>query len=275
MGSLDKSLVWGVVLVCGFFLSGCFGSCSGTKKFGCPPDTVACGNGCRPASDTVCCDDGTRYTSAYCTNSAGGGCFVNDRDCQAGFPLGTAAEFCCASNGTFGSNDCPAGQRHCGLECRDVEVPCCDPKVEGACVSFNTTAGCPAQDNLCAYCPNLVLCRYCPDGHCCSGDTCAGPEAGACIQSEVCTGLGGGGGGGGSACGSGRCSGNEVCVSTRNCIRSSMSNTCECAGSSEGTCADFLANGIDVTSCGTCSASYSACCPGQVCVNGSCQASCP
>jgi hypothetical protein len=71
------------------------------------------------------------------------------------------------------------------------------------------------------------------------------------------------------------CSGTAICVSSRSCIKSSFDNSCECAGSTTGTCADFVAYGINVTECGTCGVDYTACCPGTICVNGTCQDSCP
>ncbi|MBN2496906.1 MAG: hypothetical protein JXR96_20110 [Deltaproteobacteria bacterium] len=250
-------------------LTACF-SLDIDRGFGCPDGTVPCGNGCRPAKDTVCCDDGTRHTSSYCTNSAGGGCFPNDdsRDCQAGFPLGARAEFCCAANGTFGSNDCPAGQHHCGLLCQPLDVPCCEGE---ACTSFSTLSTCSWEANPCAYCPSRGYCVSCPADFCCADDTCAGE--GRCVASTVCVGVGGSGDG--SCISDADCSGTAICVSSRSCIRSIFEETCECEGSTEGTCADFVAHGIDVTACGECSASFTACCPGTMCVNGSCQSSCP
>jgi hypothetical protein len=46
---------------------------------------------------------------------------TNNR-CSAAFG-GSPAVACCSANGSFGSNDCPAGQHHCGLLCS--AAPCC------------------------------------------------------------------------------------------------------------------------------------------------------
>ena len=67
----------------------------------------------------------------------------------------------------------------------------------------------------------------------------------------------------------------EICVSTEGCIPSVMGGPCDCAGSSQGTCVDFVGAGIDVTECGTCGLSYNACCADEICVNATCQGSCP
>lgn len=115
-------LAW--VLSAGLLIG--FGGCScgsstntQPRRLRCAQGTTPCGNGCIPVS-AVCCDDGTARTSSYCTNAGGGaapGCFANDRDCAAAFPSGQRARYCCGKSGTFGSNDCPPGQRHCGLLC--------------------------------------------------------------------------------------------------------------------------------------------------------------
>ena len=84
-----------------------------------------CGTGCIP-STAVCCDEGSTSGSSYCANAAGGGCQPNNgRGCRAGFPSGDA-KYCCASSGTFGSNDCPDGQTHCGLLCQPTSAACSD-----------------------------------------------------------------------------------------------------------------------------------------------------
>jgi len=70
------------------------------------------------------------------------------------------------------------------------------------------------------------------------------------------------------------CTGDEVCVSTMSCIPSVFDDTCECAGSTEGTCFDFKAHGINVSTCGDCTPEYTACCPGEMCVNGTCIDTC-
>ena len=47
----------------------------GGDSFRCPVNTVPCGNGCMPMP-AVCCDDGSRRTSSYCSNDASAGCFA-------------------------------------------------------------------------------------------------------------------------------------------------------------------------------------------------------
>ncbi len=71
------------------------------------------------------------------------------------------------------------------------------------------------------------------------------------------------------------CTGDEVCVSARTCIDGATG--CECAGSDQGQCVDYVAEGFEVRECGVCNQSYTACCPGYSCINGSCQLSsvCP
>src|SRR4051812_44519519 len=81
-----------------------------SHAFACPKGTSPCGDGCIPGDTSVCCDNGSRTTSSYCTNSAGGACVANTMHCAAAFPLGANAQFCCSQNGTVGSNDCPSGQ---------------------------------------------------------------------------------------------------------------------------------------------------------------------
>jgi len=106
-------------------------ACLGAKEPACPANTRPCGNGCIPSTG-VCCEDPGIPTdqsmgSSYCTNGAGGAtdgaCFSNmDGRCSAAFPATVTAEWCCAASGDFGSNDCPAGQHHCGLLC--TTLPC-------------------------------------------------------------------------------------------------------------------------------------------------------
>ncbi|HUU02948.1 MAG TPA: hypothetical protein VM425_16055 [Myxococcota bacterium] len=76
------------------------------------------------------------------------------------------------------------------------------------------------------------------------------------------------GGNTGTKCGGTTCATGEVCVSSRSCINGAYS--CECAGSTAGQCVDFAAHGFDVHVCGDCGPDYTACCPGEVCVNGTC-----
>jgi hypothetical protein len=133
--------------------SGRFGASSSSSSGGsssggagapaCAAGTDACGDGCIPLN-AVCCDDGSRTTSSYCTNAAGGGCSDNAAGrCSAAFPLNTAADFCCAPNGTFGSNDCPAGQHHCGLLCWPLNHDCA---AGGADAGSDAAAGDDAAD---------------------------------------------------------------------------------------------------------------------------------
>lgn len=234
----------------------------------------------------MCCDDGTRKTSSYCPNLSGGGCYINNRGCIPGNKqmvsgLEAKAEFCCAPSGTTGSMDCPQGMRHCGLECRWEHVECC---TGDECTSFFHRDECtPGGQYLCAWCPETRICASCAAGSCCAGDLCAGK--GSCWKGDVCPKQGGSGKDGGSAVdkgtagggctADGECPGTAICVSTRNCVKNVVGEGCDCAGSTDGTCADFVAKGIDVRACGTCSASYSACCAGWMCVNGRCQKSCP
>jgi hypothetical protein len=99
-------------------------SCMSSSDAGasCPSGTVACGNGCIPGS-AVCCVAGSATSSSYCTNAAGV-CGDNDAGaCPGAFTSGPA-QFCCSSNGSFGSNDCPSGQHHCGLLCWPASHAC-------------------------------------------------------------------------------------------------------------------------------------------------------
>lgn len=81
--------------------------------------------------------------------------------------------------------------------------------------------------------------------------------------------------GSGKACGSLTCTGKEICVSSRGCIPNSMSSGCSCSGSTTGQCFDYSTLGYNVTQCGTCNDKYTACCPGTMCVAGTCKSSCP
>jgi hypothetical protein len=99
-------------------------SCMSTHDAGasCPEDTTGCGNGCIP-SGGVCCAPGSPTSSSYCTNAAGA-CSGNEAGtCPGAFTSG-AAQFCCSTNGSFGSNDCPAGEHHCGLLCWPTSHSC-------------------------------------------------------------------------------------------------------------------------------------------------------
>lgn len=169
---------------------GCSGN-GGGGVAGCPDDLVPCGNGCRPP-DAVCCENQNAASSSYCTNAAGGGCYPNDRDCQAGFPLGAVAKFCCAETGTIGSNDCPAGQHHCGLLCQPVDEPCCEG---GDCRYASSGPTCPEGRVVCAYDAPADICWTCSSGFCCGGPAITG---GCFAGGGVCQGGTGGSDGGGS-----------------------------------------------------------------------------
>jgi hypothetical protein len=99
----------------------------------------------------------------------------------------------------------------------------------------------------------------------CSGATCTSPKYGKITVPRPGWIGGPDAGSGGDECGG--CATGEVCVSGRTCINGM---SCECAGSMGPTCVNYSAHGYDVKRCGECSAAYTACCPGTVCVNGSC-----
>ena len=196
------------VLMLVFAIWGCSG---GASNFQCPTGTLPCGNGCRPAS-TICCEgQNSSATSSYCTNSAGAGCYQNTsaRNCQAGFPLNTVAQFCCSSNGSFGSNDCPAGQHHCGAICQSINVPCCP--------SNASAPDCPSESNAaptavdCGCCRATGVCSSCSTGFCCvGGDLCAGtvkcsPGGGVCVGVPPS-------GGGGGVCAHWSCGSSTQCA---------------------------------------------------------------
>jgi hypothetical protein len=64
-----------------------------------------------------------------------------------------------------------------------------------------------------------------------------------------------------------------VCVSARRCAASGA--VCTCDGAVTGACVDFSERNLTVNACGTCTNDYTACCPGTMCVNGACKATCP
>ncbi len=165
-----------------------------SRGFPCPKGTSPCGDGCIPNATAVCCDNGSGATSSYCTNSAGGGCFSNTMQCAAAFPSGTNAQFCCAANGTVGSNDCPTGQHHCGLQCYPADHACCPAGSSSAdCPETSwdpSSCTLPAPTDVgCAVCLSNNMCLSCASGECCAGDPCNG---GQCLPSAVCVGNGGG-----------------------------------------------------------------------------------
>lgn len=173
----------------------------GRPVFTCPTGSHPCGNGCIPTA-AVCCDDGSGKTSSYCTNGAAG-CFPNDRGCSAVFPAGVEGQYCCGESGSIGSNDCPAGQKHCGLLCVAESESCCPAgatKEECPERSWDP-GGCPARPGNvgCGVCIATKLCVSCPTGTCCQGgQVCGGPSA--CIKGAACTGTSTGGGGTSSQC---------------------------------------------------------------------------
>ncbi len=172
-------------------LSGCnlFG---GRSTFKCPKDTVPCGTGCVPPG-AVCCDDGSGKTSSYCTNRSAS-CYPNDRGCSAAFPSGTTGAYCCGPSGSIGSNDCPEGQRHCGLLCKANGEPCCPDGADCPTLSWDES-GCTsakAGGVGCGVCLATSSCVACSAGSCCSGDPCGEM---ACTAGPACTGGSSGGGG--------------------------------------------------------------------------------
>ncbi|MDP3232252.1 MAG: hypothetical protein Q8N26_05720 [Myxococcales bacterium] len=192
-----------------FPLVGC--GVMGSSPFRCPAGTHPCGNGCIPTM-AVCCDDGNKKTSSFCTNGATG-CSPNaSRGCQAVFPSGTTAQFCCGSTGTFGSNDCPDGQHHCGTLCQPVDVPCCPSgsSSEDCPERSWSSASCsnPPGEVGCGICVKTNVCISCPPGSCCQGGVVCGGAGARCIPGSACTGErtgSGAGGGGGASCPMSRC----------------------------------------------------------------------
>jgi hypothetical protein len=168
----------------------------------CPKSTYPCGNGCMPLS-AACCDDGTRRTSNYCTNSAGGGCRPNpNNDCKAPAPSGDLSErppseFCCASTLSAkpeGSFDCPAGQHHCtGPSCVPIEQPCCAKgSLAADCQSAADSTGCPSRTGVrCGV--TAGFCDWCPSGSCCASDPLAENGKKCLPATGVCTGTTGSG----------------------------------------------------------------------------------
>lgn len=231
--------------------------------------------------------------------------------CPAAYPAG-CGEQCCAdaalcADGVCG---CGAGEQACGGWCCEASArctggtcfaPCADPAFPTACGESCCASGLACQNGLCR-CPAAhplgcgeqcclvgAPCQAgvcgCPDGRAVCGDQCCASGKscveGACKseEEEPPPGCGGGGPGGvpeGGACDAdAECAGDAICVSSRNCTVSVFSGTCSCAGSTAGQCADFVARGIQVTRCGDCGPDFSACCPGQICVQGTCKSACP
>ena len=229
---------------------------------GCDVGQAPCGNGCRPAG-TVCCDDGTGVTSSFCTG--GLGCFKNGtRSCAAN---GAASAYCCGATGAAGSGDCPPAQHHCGDACIPIDTPCCS----GSACPSQTTGGdtaCATGVVLCGVCAREAVCHACPSGACCSGDVCSN----VCVKGDACTVP--------SAppvvcSATADCGNGQVCVSARRCQAGDGGGPCACNGDTAGSCVDFASRNLSVSACGTCTADYSACCAGTMCVDGVCKASCP
>ena len=167
------------------------GGPSESQLSGCPEGQLPCGDGCRPAAGTICCDDGLRSTSSYCLideTASFNSCYANDRGCEAANAPGTEARFCCQRDGTAGSHDCPAGQKHCGTTCQPGDEPCCEGT---ACLTFGRYSACRVEQNFCGYCKTQDRCIYCPQGSCCGANFCTvAVEDIPCEASEVCVGAG-------------------------------------------------------------------------------------
>ena len=225
---------------CGDFCCGPQSSCSGGVCLGnCPyPDySITCDS----SAGLQCCLNG-----ASCKNG--------DCSCPSDLPVVCGAR-CCASGSSCVDGICsrPAACTNndyplqCGNKCCLKNASC-----------YNGNCGCP------------------PDWPQECGETCCASDA-VCKNGQ-CQRISNEGSSPstkeGFACGSQTCYGSEVCVSTRACIKSVMSSGCDCsAGGTQ--CVDFESQGIGVTTCGSCSSTYNACCPGTMCVNGQCQSSCP
>jgi hypothetical protein len=143
--------------------------------FKCAQGSVPCGNGCMPAANNnVCCAFEGSTTSSYCTS---GSCFDNpNKRCGD-------SQFCCSPSGTIGSDDCPAGQKHCGLGCVPSDQTCCrDGQTCASMVAFDSI-GCtsvPSTATGCAVCLPAKQCMSCPEGSCCKGDPCNGGGCATC-----------------------------------------------------------------------------------------------
>jgi hypothetical protein len=194
----------------------------------CPTGTFPCGNGCISGNDVVCCDPGNASTSSYCSGSIGGGCYDNDRGCPLAGSTSAKAAFCCGVLGATGSNDCPAGQHHCGTTCFPLDHDCCP---NGSCpeAAWDPTecTSTTATDVGCAVCMSSgqqAMCVSCPAGSCCHGDPCAG---GDCVIGGACTGA--------PAMSSSDCTGGAT-GSLRLCIQNGTSGPCACNTATTSTC---------------------------------------
>lgn len=193
---------------------------TGTGLVGrCKYGTVPCGNGCMPV-DAACCDDGTRHTSSYCTNSAGGGCRPNANQCTTPSPGQPAAAFCCASNTQEGSFDCPDGQHHCGLACVPIGQACCAADALASDCPYAADSDCPAVDGVrCGV--KAGTCRTCPMGSCCASDRLDSFGFRCLPPTGVCTGRKAGGSSGSSSgsSGGGNCKLVWDCGSSSQCAQ--------------------------------------------------------
>jgi hypothetical protein len=198
---------WPLILVIAPLLAGC--GLFGKPSFTCRAGTHPCGDGCIPTL-AVCCDDGSGSTSSYCTNGAAG-CVPNTdaRGCNAVFPAGVRAQFCCGESGTIGSNDCPEGEHHCGTLCQPVGEPCCPPGSSSADCPERSwdSAGCQVEAGRvgCGVCVEKKVCVSCGPGFCCQGGQVCGGQGAQCIAGSACTGMSGGAGSGGG-------SGSDACA---------------------------------------------------------------
>jgi hypothetical protein len=251
----------------------CAACSSGAKPdFYCPKGTAPCGNGCRPA-EAVCCEDSNdSKSSSYCTNGAGGGCYPNPNGgCAAAVPSGAVAKFCCSSNTSIGSNDCPEGQHHCGLLCQANSVPCCAKNASDA--DCPTKSGSASEGVGCGCCRATGVCYQCNTGYCCGGsDPCTGN--GQCFPGgRVCVAVAPSGGG------SGTCPGGWM-GSLASCFPLGPGGSCTCSSGSTNTCitkTDFESRtglpfppACTPQGSGGCLNSYGTlanpCCPGLTCV---------
>jgi hypothetical protein len=97
-------------------LVGCGGGKTGTAAT-CPSSMIPCGPGCMP-KDAVCCDPVNG--NSYCASAAGGGCIAQTGCSDTSEP----SRFCCSTNSSIGSYDCPTGLA-CGIACEAAGSSCC------------------------------------------------------------------------------------------------------------------------------------------------------
>ncbi|MBN1264050.1 MAG: zinc ribbon domain-containing protein [Anaerolineales bacterium] len=95
----------------------------------CPFPYIPCGNGCVPRN-TRCC---SIVDGSYCLLPLR--CGENfSGQCTSGLFFSETSNYCCVSSSALadeitlmkrGSNDCPAGKKHCGMLCIPDDQPCC------------------------------------------------------------------------------------------------------------------------------------------------------